>query len=112
MPKEPIKFKSLVEISVNTDNKISPTKLKLLKNLKKLPITVYERFDKRNEKNVYSVKYKKTSSESFLINLKVDGGLPIKRFVDGNNVSPTLSDLLDSKCRCNEFDFYEIDLQW
>ena len=111
MPKEPIKFKSVVEISVNTDNKINSTKLKLLKNLKKSPITVYERFDKHNEKNVYSIKYKKTSPQSFLINLKVDGGLPIKRFVDGNNISPTLSDLLDSQCRCKEFDFYEIDLK-
>jgi tRNA pseudouridine synthase 10 len=111
MPKKPIKFKSIIELSVNTENEISPTKLKLLKNLKKSPIIVYEQFDKRNEKKVYSLNYKKISPRSFSINFKVDGGLPIKKFVDGDNISPTLTDLLDSKCRCNVFDFYQIDMQ-
>ncbi|MFB5597477.1 MAG: tRNA pseudouridine(54/55) synthase Pus10 [Nitrosopumilaceae archaeon] len=111
MPKEPIKFKSIIELSVNTENEINPTKLKLLKNLKKSPIIVYEKFDKRNEKKVYSINYKKTSSKSFSIHLKVDGGLPIKKFVDGDNISPTLTDLLDTKCRCKVFDFHQIDLQ-
>ncbi len=110
MPKEPIKFKSIIELSVDSENEIDSTKLKLLKNLKKSPIIVYEKFDKRNEKKVYSLKYKKTSSKSFSVNLKVDGGLPIKKFVDGDNISPTLTDLLDSNCRCKEFDFYQIDL--
>lgn len=111
MPKEPIKFKSIIELSVEAENEISTTKLKLLKNLKKSPIIVYEKFDKRNEKKVYSLKYKKTSPQSFSINLTVDGGLPIKKFVDGDNISPTLTDLLDCRCRCKEFDFHQIDLK-
>lgn len=110
MPKEPIKFKSIIELSVEAENEVDSTKLKLLKNLKKSPIIVYEKFDKRNEKKVYSLKYKKTSPQSFSINLTVDGGLPIKKFVDGDNISPTLTDLLDCQCRCKEFDFHQIDL--
>jgi tRNA pseudouridine synthase 10 len=71
---------------------------------------VLEKPSKEAKKKVYELNYKKTSPTSFSINLTADGGLPIKRFVEGNNVNPNLSDILGVKCKCEEFDFHDIEL--
>ena len=54
------------------------------------------------------LKYKKESTRSFFVILEVDGGLPIKRFVEGINVDPSISKILDTKCTCIRFDINQI----
>ncbi|KAG2480950.1 MAG: tRNA pseudouridine synthase Pus10 [Nitrosopumilales archaeon] len=44
------------------------------------------------------------------MSLTVDGGLPIKRFVEGDSVKPNISEILDMNCKCKEFDFYSVEL--
>ena len=72
---------------------------------------VYDKSGKRSEKKVFSVTYKKNSNNSFIMKLKAEGGLPIKRFVAGDDVSPGLSQILDTQCMCQEFDFLDIEVQ-
>ena len=42
--------------------------------------------------------------------MKVEGGLPIRRLIEGGGVSPSISDILKCKCTCEEFDFHDIEV--
>ena len=72
---------------------------------------VYEKSGKRSEKKIFNVKYKKNSKNLFTLIIKAEGGLPIKRFVIGDDITPGISTILDTLCECREFDFLEIEIQ-
>jgi tRNA pseudouridine synthase 10 len=109
-PKKAISFRSTIKLSILTEHKLTQKSLEPLKTLKKTSIEIFEKPNKRTQKSIYRIKFKKSSSKSFLIWFTADGGLPIKRFVEGNNVHPNLSELLGNKCMCKEFDFHKVDL--
>jgi len=110
-PKNPLKFNSSIEVKVSTEDKIDSKNLKKLKELQKRPVVVYEKSGKRSEKKIFSVKYKKNSSNTFTLFIKAEGGLPIKRFVNSDDVSPGISQILNISCMCQEFDFLDIEVQ-
>ncbi len=110
-PKKPLKFNSSIEVKVSTEDEIDSKNLKKLKELQKRPVVVYEKSGKRSEKKIFSVKYKKNSSNTFALFIKAEGGLPIKRFVNSDDVSPGISQLLNTSCMCQEFDFLDIEVQ-
>ena len=111
-PKTPLKFNSSLEVKISTQDEIDSKNLKKLKNLQKHPIVVYEKSGKRSEKKIFSVKYKKNSSNTFTLFIKAEGGLPVKRFVNSDDVSPGISQILNTSCMCQEFDFLDIEVQW
>ncbi len=111
VPSGPLQFISKIEITVLTKKPIDTKLLKSLKKITKSPVVIYEKFGRRNEKFIHNLKYKKTSQNSFSLTIKTDGGLPVKHFVNGQNVFPNLSDLLDNQCTCKKFDFHEVILQ-
>ncbi len=110
-PKRPLKFNSSIEVKISTDEKIDSKNLKKLKDLQKSPVVVYEKSGKRSEKKVFSVKYRKNSSNAFTLFIKAEGGLPVKRFVNSDDVSPGISQILNTSCMCQEFDFRDIEVQ-
>jgi len=110
-PKKPIKFISTIDAKIFTESEIDAQTLKKLKDLKNQSVVVYDKSGKRSEKKVFDVRYKKKSSNSFSLTIKVEGGFPTKRFVIGDDVSPGLSQILDTQCICPEFDFLEIKVQ-
>jgi len=110
-PKKPLKFNSSIEVKVSTEDKIDSKNLKKLKELQKYPVVVYEKSGKRSEKKILSVKYKRNSSNTFTLFIKAEGGLPIKRFVNSDDVSPGISQILNISCMCQEFDFLDIEVQ-
>ena len=110
-PKRPLKFNSSIEVKISTDDKIDSKNLKKLKDLQKSPVVVYEKSGKRSEKKVFSVKYRKNSSNTFTLFIKAEGGLPVKRFVNSDDVSPGISQILNTSCMCQEFDFLDIEVQ-
>ncbi len=110
-PKRPLKFNSSIEAKISTDDKIDSKNLKKLKDLQKSPVVVYEKSGKRSEKKVFSVKYRKNSSNAFTLFIKAEGGLPVKRFVNSDDVSPGISQILNTSCMCQEFDFLDIEVQ-
>ena len=107
-PKKPLKFYSSIELKISTEDEIDSKNLKKLKDLQKHPIVVYEKSGKRSEKKVFSVKYKKNSSNAFTLFITAEGGLPVKRFVNSDDVSPGISQILNTSCMCQEFDFLDI----
>ena len=109
-PKTPIKFNSLIELKISTEYEIIPENLKKLKNILSNPVVVYEKSGKRSEKIVSVLKYKKISKNLFELIIKAEGGLPVKRFVDGDDVIPGITQMMSNRCTCLVFDFLEISL--
>jgi len=110
IPTKVVRFSSKVKLLISTQNEIETQKLRKLGKLEKKPITIYENAKKENKKWIYDIKYKKSSSHSFTLTMKADGGLPLKRFVEGKNVIPNISDTVNNNCKCELFDFDNIKI--
>ena len=103
-----MKFSSLVTIKISTDSKFDSKYLKKLKNLKNYPITICEKSGRSYEKKIFDINYKKISDQIILVKMRLEGGLPIKRFVVGNDITPNISKTIGTNCVPDEFDFLEI----
>ena len=110
-PKMPVKFNSTIRAKISTKSEVDSKILGKLKILKSNHVAVYEKSGKRSEKKVFDVKYKKDSKCLFTFTVKTEGGLPIKRFVTGDDVAPNVSKILEIPCVCTEFDFLDIEVQ-
>ena len=110
VPKKPLGFRSLIEIKIITEHDVEPSSLKKLKNFMDAPIIVYENSGKRSEKKIFDVRYKINSKNKFTLKIDAEGGLPIKRFLIGDNVVPGISQTIENNCKCDEFDFLEIKM--
>lgn len=111
MPKMPVDFSSTLECKISSKQPIEKTLLKKLLTISKNPVIVYEKSGKRFEKSITLYDYKPITSHEFVIFLKFDGGLPVKRFVQGDDVSPSISSVLISKCTSLEFDFLDVQIK-
>ena len=110
VPKKPLAFRSLIEMKIITENEIQSSSLKKLKKQLENPIIIYENSGKRSEKKIFTARYKKNSKNKFTLLINAEGGLPIKRFVVGDNVVPGVSQTIGNNCKCDEFDFLEIKM--
>ena len=110
VPKMPLTFRSIIDIKIITEDKIESSSLKKLKKQLKNPIIIYENPGKRSEKKIFNSKYKINSSNKFTLIIESEGGLPIKRFVLGDNVVPGISQAIKNYCKWEEFDFLEIKM--
>jgi len=110
IPKEPLQFYSKVFLSIKTKKKIGINDVKKINALKKTRIVISDNRKKQVQKLIYSIISKKNSSNSFSMRLTIDGGAPIKQFVEGNNVSPSLTEIIGNQCKCNQFDIQDIKL--
>lgn len=59
---------------------------------------------------IHSSSLERSSPRSFVLRVRVDGGFPIRRFVEGPDVSPNVSDTLEVRCSCERADFADVDL--
>jgi len=110
IPNGSIHFKSKINMRVSTKNNISSKKLKKLKQLVTVPIEITDSNNKQHKRIIHKLKYKKNSLQSFTIEIEADGGIPIKRFVDGFNIIPNISSILGIQCSCKKFDINQIYL--
>ena len=110
-PKKSLKFSSTIRIKISTETAIDSKCLKKLKDLTNDPVTVYEKSGKRSEKKIFEIKYTKNSKNTFTLTVKAEGGLPIKRFVIGDDIIPNISKILGTPCVCQEFDFLDVKVQ-
>jgi len=110
IPNGSIRFKSKIKMLVLAKNDISSNKLKRLKQLVTVPIEITDSNNKQHKKVIHKLKYKKNSLQSFTVEIEADGGIPIKRFVDGFNIIPNISSILGIQCSCEKFDINQIYL--
>ena len=47
-------------------------------------------------------------AESGGLDLVIDGGIPLKSFIQNSDVTPNVSDLIENRCKCIQFDFKNI----
>jgi tRNA pseudouridine synthase 10 len=108
IPSDPVRFRTKVMLEVETEDEIKPQTLKELKRLEYQPVILHENSNHKNKKIIYTIKYARKSRKSFEIVMESDGGLPIKRFVTGENAEPSVTSLLETNCKCKFFDFHKI----
>ena len=109
IPNGSIHFKSKTKILVSTKNNIISNKLKKLKYLTNTPIEITDS-SRQYKKTIYNLKYKKCSLQSFTVEIEADGGIPIKRLVDGSDIIPNISSIMGVQCSCKKFDINQIYL--
>ncbi len=69
------------------------------------------RFERPHERPTSKVVYlarAKIRGKTLRIEAVLDGGLPVKRFVSGELVSPSVSEVLKTEVRCRTFDIREV----
>jgi len=110
IPSDLIKFRTHVVLDIATEKDLVPEALNVLEGLQDMPLSISEIPSWKNQKKIYDVKIKKISVKSFTIMVELDGGIPLKRFVTGNNIEPNISMLLENSCKCTTFDFHKIVL--
>ncbi|TBR07363.1 MAG: pseudouridine synthase [Candidatus Nitrosotenuis sp.] len=109
-PTGPVQFTSKVKLCISCENKVEQAALSRLDALEKNTIAVYEKSGRRTEKLIQNIQYKTDSENSFHLSMTAGGGLPLKRFVSGDDVFPNISDILENKCKCDTFDFEAVKI--
>lgn len=110
IPPGPVQFTSKVRLYITCENKVDQDFLTRLDQLEKNTVAVYEKSGKRTEKAIHGIRYKTKSDNSFYLSMTAGGGLPLKRFVVGDDIFPNISDILENKCKCETFDFEAVQL--
>ena len=99
------------EIKISSETEFDSKNLKKLKDLCTSPVIVYEKSGKRSEKKIFKLEYFQESENELTLLIDVEGGLPIKRFVNGDDVNPSIANTLETPCECAEFDILDVTLQ-
>lgn len=110
IPTSQPRFVSKTKLLIKAEQPLQQELLPKLMQLENTKIAVYEKSGKRAEKRIHEIKYKADSENSFYLSLKIDGGVPLKRFVSGDDVFPNVSDIVENKCRCERFDFEQVTI--
>ncbi len=79
----------------------------LAKAVKNAPIQFRNNKGKTVYKRVYSLKIQKRG-QSLVAEIRLDGGLPVKRLVSGGSVSLSLSELCGTPLNCQRFDILRV----
>jgi len=107
LPTRPVRlptFKFKTEILASTASKVRMETLAKLRPAFKMREVKFERpHDRPAFKMVYSADAT-TEGRTLVIHAELDGGLPVKRFVSGELVSPSVSEVLKTEVRCRRFD--------
>lgn len=82
-----------------------------LKDLRRKFRRTEVRFDRPHERPVTKTVYRASATpkgRTLTIDAELDGGLPVKRFVSGELVTPSVSEVLKTEVRCRRFDIREV----
>ncbi|MDE1852458.1 MAG: hypothetical protein KGI38_01790 [Thaumarchaeota archaeon] len=107
LPSKPIRlpsFRFVTRIKAVAASKIAPEGLAELRSeFRRAPVTFERPHNRPTTKTVYWVSAK-ARGRTLLVEAELDGGLPVKRFVSGELVSPSVSEVLKTEVGCRSFD--------
>lgn len=107
LPSRPIslpRFRFRTTISAKAAGRLGPSELKELSRVFRNADVVFDRPNERPvSKRVYRV-LARAHGKELTIDAELDGGLPVKRFVSGELVTPSVSQVLKTEVRCRTFD--------
>ncbi len=101
------RFRSTIRIRVEAAEIIAPAALRRLRGLVG-GVSVGEQSGRASRRQVHSLRYRRVSDRAFRMVVDADGGLPVKRFVAGQDIEPSVSGVLGVACDCARFDFLDI----
>jgi tRNA pseudouridine synthase 10 len=111
LPSKPLRlpsFRFLTKIKATARSKVSPEGLKDLRSTFRGASVRFDRPHNRpTTKTVYGVSATARGRKLF-IEAELDGGLPVKRFVNGELVSPSVSEVLKTEVGCRSFDIFRV----
>jgi tRNA pseudouridine synthase 10 len=101
-------FRFVTKIRATAASKVGPEGLAELRSRFKRAQVRFERPHNRpTTKMVYSVT-STVRGRTLFMNAELDGGLPVKRFVSGELVSPSVSEVLKTQVGCRSFDILRV----
>ena len=107
LPSKPLKlpaFRFRTRIRAVASTKVTPAALLELKSrFRKAEVRFDRPHNRPTSKTVYSVSAR-VNGRTISIDAELDGGLPVKRFVSGELVSPSVSEVLKTEVGCRSFD--------
>ncbi|HXW95252.1 MAG TPA: hypothetical protein VEJ19_06075 [Nitrososphaerales archaeon] len=107
LPSKPIHlpaFRFVTRIKATAASRVSAEGLAELKSRFRRAVV---RFDRPHNRPTVKTVYRasaKAKGRSLMIEAELDGGLPVKRFVSGELVSPSVSEVLKTEVGCRNFD--------
>jgi tRNA pseudouridine synthase 10 len=111
LPSKPLRlpaFRFLTKIKATARSNVSPEGLKDLRSTFRGASVRFDRPHNRpTTKKVYGVSATARGRKLF-IDAELDGGLPVKRFVNGDLVSPSVSEVLKTEVGCRTFDIFRV----
>ncbi|MDA4125461.1 MAG: hypothetical protein OK438_08490 [Thaumarchaeota archaeon] len=101
-------FRFRTEISATAAKRVPKELLAELRGRFRGTEVVFERpHDRPVTKKVYRAEAR-AKGRTLTIDAELDGGLPVRRFVSGDLVSPSVSEVLKTEVRCRTFDIREV----
>jgi tRNA pseudouridine synthase 10 len=111
LPSKPLRlpsFRFMTKITALAKSKVSPEGLRDLRSTFRRASVRFDRpHNKPTMKTVYSASATAKGRKLF-IEAELDGGLPVKRFVSGELVSPSVSEILKTEVGCRSFDIFRV----
>jgi tRNA pseudouridine synthase 10 len=111
LPSKPIRlpaFRFVTRIKATAASRVSAEGLAELKSrFRRAPV----RFDRPHNRPAVKTVYRASASAKgrvLMIEAELDGGLPVKRFVSGELVSPSVSEVLKTEVGCRSFDICKV----
>jgi tRNA pseudouridine synthase 10 len=92
---------------IQPEKRIEDLPAGLVRAMKGIPIEFRNNKGKTVHKKVYSVKIEKRGA-GLVAEIKLDGGLPVKRLISGGSVSLSLAELLKTPLSCQRFDILRV----
>ena len=96
-------FTFATRASIIADHKVTEDDLKRLRKMRNATVQFRNNKGRLVDKVVYSVKAE-SRGKKITAEIKLEGGLPVKRLVSGEDVSPSLSEAVGVPLRCDRFD--------
>ncbi len=111
LPSKPLRlpaFRFVTKIRATAVSRVPPEALAEFRSAFRRASVRFERPHNRpTSKTVYRASAK-ASGRKLLIDAELDGGLPVKRFVSGELVSPSVSEVLKTQVGCRSFDIFRV----
>ena len=111
LPSKPLRmpsFRFVTKIQATAASKVTPEGLAELKSTFRRAEVRFDRPNNRpTTKMVYGVSAR-ARGRTILMDAELDGGLPVKRFVSGELVSPSVSEVLKTQVGCRSFDIFRV----
>ncbi|HUK80630.1 MAG TPA: hypothetical protein VLU91_08225 [Nitrososphaerales archaeon] len=111
LPSKPIRlpaFRFMVRIRATAASKVDSEGLARLRSgLRRATVRFQRPNNRPTTKTVYRVAAT-ARGRNLIIDAELDGGLPVKRFVSGELVSPSVSEVLKTEVSCRSFDICRV----